>query len=83
MIPENRLEFTLSDALDRLLDKGLVINADVIITVAGIPLVAVALRAAISGMETMLEYGMMRDWDMSIRGVGPEGHNMEGAWQKR
>lgn len=82
MIPENRLEFTLSDALDRLLDKGLVINADVIITVAGIPLVAVALRAAISGMETMLEYGMMRDWDRSIRGICPEDH-MEGAWQKR
>ncbi len=55
------------DLLDRVLDKGLVIHADVIISVAGIPLIGVNLRAAIAGMETMLEYGMMRDWDEAIR----------------
>ncbi len=58
---------TLVDLLDRILDKGLVIHADIIITVAGIPLIGVNLRAAIAGMETMLEYGMMSDWDEAIR----------------
>lgn len=58
---------TLVDLLDRILDKGLVINADVIISVAGIPLIGVNLRAALAGMETMLKYGMMQAWDEKIR----------------
>lgn len=58
---------TLVDLLDRVLDKGLVINADVIISVAGIPLIGVTLRAALAGMETMLNYGLMQAWDEKIR----------------
>jgi hypothetical protein len=37
------------------------------VSVAGIPLIGVNLRAAIAGMETMLRYGLMRDWDERIR----------------
>lgn len=55
------------DLLDRALDKGLVINADIVICVAGIPLIGVNLRAALAGMETMLQYGFMREWDEQIR----------------
>lgn len=58
---------TIVDVLDRVLDKGLVINADVIISVAGIPLIGVSLRAALAGMETMLEYGIMQDSDSRTR----------------
>ncbi|MCP8322393.1 MAG: gas vesicle protein [archaeon] len=58
---------TLVDLLDRVLDKGLVINADVIISVAGIPLIGVNLRAALASMETMLRYGLLKDWDERIR----------------
>ena len=58
---------TLVDLLDRLLEKGLVIRADLIISLAGIPLIGVSLHAAIAGMETMLEYGMMTDWDANTR----------------
>jgi len=58
---------TLVDLLDRILDKGLVIYADVIISVAGIPLIGVNLRAALAGMETMLKYGVMVDWDEKSR----------------
>ena len=50
------------DLLDRVLDKGLLINADMIISLAGVPLIAVNLRAAIASVETMLEYGLMRDF---------------------
>jgi len=57
----------LVDLLDRVLEKGLVINADIIISVAGIPLLGVNLRAALAGMETMLKYGLMREWDERTR----------------
>lgn len=55
---------TLSDLLDRVLDKGIIINADIVISLANVPLIGVNLRAAIAGMETMVKYGMMRDYDM-------------------
>jgi len=58
---------TLVDLLDRVFDKGVVIHADVIISVAGIPLIGVNLRAALAGMETMLEYGLMQDMDARTR----------------
>jgi len=58
---------TLVDLLDRVLDKGLVLYADIIISVAGIPLIGVNLRAALAGMETMLRYGVMQEWDERIR----------------
>ena len=58
---------TLVDLLDRVLDNGLVVYADIIISVAGVPLIGVNLRAALAGMETMLSYGMMQDWDQRIR----------------
>lgn len=63
----SRQEYDINDFLDALLEKGLILNADLIISVAGIPLLGVDLRAAIAGMETMLEYGMMEAWDKSTR----------------
>lgn len=56
------------DLLDQLLDDGAVVQADVLITVADVPLVGIKLRAAIAGMATMHEYGMFADWDEAIRG---------------
>jgi len=57
----------LVDLVDRLLNKGLILNADVIITVAGIPMVGLSLKAALASIETMLDYGMMEAWDKSTR----------------
>lgn len=67
MEPTRDKHATLVDLLDRVLDKGLVINADIIITVADIPLLGINLRAALAGMETMLKYGIMKDWDETTR----------------
>lgn len=67
MEPIRDTQVTLVDLLDRVLDKGLVINADIIISVAGIPLIGVNLRAALAGMETMLKYGVMQAWDEKSR----------------
>ena len=65
--PTSTTRATLADLLDRLLEKGLVIRADLIISLAGIPLIGVSLHAAIAGMETMVEYGMFTDWDANTR----------------
>ena len=61
------MKATLVDLLDRVLEKGLIIDADIVISVAGIPLLGVKLRAALAGMETMLKYGMFTQWDQEIR----------------
>jgi ribosomal protein S27AE len=67
MEPTRDSHATLVDLLDRILDKGLVLYADIIVSVAGIPLIGVNLRAALAGMETMLKYGVMQEWDERIR----------------
>lgn len=67
MEPTRDVHYTLVDLLDRILDKGVVLYADIIISVAGIPLLGVNLRAALAGMETMLDYGIMQGWDERIR----------------
>ncbi len=67
MEPTRNSHATLVDLLDRVLDKGLVIQADIIISLAGVPLIGVNLRAALAGMETMLEYGLMKEWDTRTR----------------
>lgn len=67
MEPMSYTKATLVDLLDRVLDKGIVIHAEIVISVAGIPLIGVNLKAALAGMETMLEYGMMEELDKRIR----------------
>jgi len=67
MEPTRNGHATLVDLLDRVLDKGIIIYADLIVSLAGIPLIGVNLRAAIAGMETMLKYGMMTEWDDRVR----------------
>ena len=76
MEPRRSGHATLVDLLDRILDKGIVIHADLMISVAGIPLIGVNLRAALAGMETMLKYGMMREWDEKTRACSTKEHDM-------
>ncbi|MFE5396171.1 gas vesicle protein [Streptomyces sp. NPDC056568] len=67
MRPTREPRVTLDDLVEVLLDKGAVLHLDLIVAVADIPLIGVSVRAAIAGMETMLEYGMMRNWDEATR----------------
>ena len=62
-----RPEAGLVDLLDRVLDRGLVLHADIMITLAGIPLVGLTLRAQLAGIETMIADPQMREWDKRIR----------------
>ncbi len=48
----------LADAIDRILDKGLVINADISVSVAGTELLGIKIRAALASFETAAHYGL-------------------------
>lgn len=49
---------TLVDVIDRVLDKGLVINADIMVSVAGVELLGIKVRAALASFETAAQYGL-------------------------
>jgi len=64
---------TLADVIDRILDKGLVINADIMVSVAGVELLGIKIRAAIASFETAAKYGL----------EFPSGTNLETeAWKE-
>jgi gas vesicle structural protein len=48
----------LADVIDKVLDKGLVINADICVSVAGVELLGVKIRAALASFETAAKYGL-------------------------
>jgi hypothetical protein len=68
MVPKRDYS-SLVDLLDRALEKGLFVSADVIISVADVPLIGLNLRLALASIETMISYGMMRDWDESYKAL--------------
>ncbi len=64
---------TLVDLVDRILDKGLVINADITVSLAGVELLGIKIRAALASFETAAQYGL----------EFPTGTNLETpAWKK-
>ena len=49
---------TLPEALIKLLDKGIVINADIAVSVAGTELLGIKIRAALASLATAAKYGL-------------------------
>ncbi len=49
---------SLVDVIDRVLDKGLVINADITVNLAGVELLGIKIRAALASFETAARYGL-------------------------
>ena len=49
---------TLADVIDRILDKGLVINADIKVAVGGVELLDLKIRAALASFEAAARYGL-------------------------
>lgn len=72
MKPTKNDGHAIVDVLDVLLREGVMVQADVLITVADIPLVGINLRAAVAGMTTMREYGFFENWDLEARRMGKE-----------
>ncbi len=48
----------LAGAIDRILDKGLVINADIVVSLAGVELLGIKIRAAVASFDTAARYGL-------------------------
>lgn len=72
----------LADVVEMLLDKGVVINADIAVSIGDTQLLGVHLRAAIASFETAAQYGLAfpegtdterieEIADMSRRGLAP------------
>lgn len=53
-----RQKSDLADVLELVLDKGIVINADIAVTVGETELLGIEIRAAIASFETAAEYGL-------------------------
>jgi hypothetical protein len=60
--PERDTEGALARLVEVLLDKGVYLDLDLLISVAEVPLIAVNLRATIAGVETMIAYGIPGVW---------------------
>jgi Gas vesicle protein len=58
MEPERGGGDGLAHVVEVLLDKGLVINADIMVSVAGVELLGIRLRAALASFETAARYGL-------------------------
>ena len=53
-----RQKDSLADVVEMLLDKGIVVNADIIVTIGETELLGIHLRAAIASFETAAQYGL-------------------------
>jgi ribosomal protein L37AE/L43A len=57
-VKNNERGSSLVDVIEVVLDKGLVINADIVVSVAGVELLGIKIRAALASFETAARYGM-------------------------
>jgi len=71
-------DHAIVDVLDVVLREGAMIQADVLISVADIPLIGINLRAAVAGMTTMREYGFFENWDLETRERGRDRRSESG-----
>lgn len=56
--PHTGREGTLQALIETLLDRGLVINADITVSVGGVELLGVQIRAALASFDTAARYGL-------------------------
>lgn len=59
----NRKELTIVDLLDRILDKGIVINGDITISIVGVDLLSLKINLVIASLETAKRYGLELPWE--------------------
>jgi hypothetical protein len=64
---------TVADIIDRVLDKGLVINADIAVSLAGVELLSIRIRAVLASLDAAARYGLQL----------PAGSNLDtDAWRQ-
>jgi hypothetical protein len=60
----------LLDVVERILDKGIVINADITVSVAGTELLGIKIRAAIASFETAARCGLEFPGGTNFNAIG-------------
>ncbi|MGD1276775.1 MAG: gas vesicle protein [Tepidisphaeraceae bacterium] len=64
---------TVADIIDRVLDKGLVINADIAVSLASVELLSIRIRAVLASLDAAARYGLQL----------PAGSNLDtDAWKQ-
>ena len=58
MEPQRDSDGSLVHVIETLLDKGLVVNADIMVSLAGVELLGIRIRAALASFETAARYGL-------------------------
>ncbi len=54
-------DVTLIDLVDRLLDKGVVLGGDIVLSIADVDLVYISLRALVASVDTAMGLGAERE----------------------
>ena len=49
---------SILEVIDHILDKGLVINADIVVSLVGVELLGIKIRAAVASFATAAKYGL-------------------------
>ncbi|MGD8779228.1 MAG: gas vesicle protein [Ignavibacteria bacterium] len=60
-VVNNSKEVTLLEVLDRVLDKGVVLSGDLVISIADVDLIFIGLRAIISSVENFEHRGSKKN----------------------
>ncbi len=60
-------QLSLFDLLDRILDKGVVINGDITISFASVDLLSLKVNLVIASLETAKRYGIELPWEKWAR----------------
>jgi len=58
LAPTRESAASLLEIIDTILDKGVVINADIAVSVAGVELLGIKIRAALASFATAAKYGL-------------------------
>ncbi|OLD33377.1 MAG: hypothetical protein AUI61_01055 [Thaumarchaeota archaeon 13_1_40CM_2_39_13_2] len=62
-------QLTIIDLIDRILDKGVVINGDITISIVGVDLLSLKINLVIASLETAKRYGIKLPWEKWEREV--------------
>jgi len=65
---EPRRDLSLVDLLDRILDKGIVINGDISLSVGKVELLSLKINLVIASLETAKRYGLRLAWETESKG---------------
>jgi len=62
-------QLTIIDLIDRILDKGVVINGDITVSIVGVDLLSLKINLVIASLETAKRYGMKLPWEKWDKGM--------------